>query len=68
VSVNLRCDDENLVLEIANPGSLGEKLTSGSPWSLRERVDEASGSLMLITNDKITTVSITLPLKEERPY
>ena len=68
VSVNLRCDDENLVLEVANPGSLGEKLTSGSPWSLRERVDEASGSLMLITNDKVTTVSITLPLKEERPY
>ena len=67
VSVNLRCDEENLVLEIANPGSMGDKLTSGSPWSLRERVDEASGSLMLITNDNITTVSITLPLKEERP-
>jgi len=66
VSVNLRCDEENLVLEIANPGSMGEQLTSGSPWSLRERVDEASGSLMLITNDNITTVSITLPLKEER--
>jgi signal transduction histidine kinase len=68
VSVCLRCDEENLVLEITNPGSMGEKLASGSPWSLRERVDEASGSLMLITNDKITTVSITLPLKEERPF
>jgi len=66
VSVSLRCDQENLVLEIANPGSMADKLTSGSPWSLRERVDEASGSLMLITNDNVTTVSITLPLKEER--
>jgi len=68
VSIALMCDEENLVLEIANPGSMGEQLTSGSPWSLRERVDEASGSLMLITDDKITTVSITLPLKEERPF
>jgi len=68
VSVKLRSEDENLVLEIVNPGSVGEQLTSGSPWSLRERVDEAGGSLMLITNDNVTTVSITLPLKEERPF
>jgi signal transduction histidine kinase len=68
VSVKLRSEEENLVLEIANPGSVGEQLTSGSPWSLRERVDEAGGSLMLITNDNITTVSICLPLKEERPF
>jgi signal transduction histidine kinase len=67
VSVGLRCEEDNLVLEIANPGSM-EKQSAGAPWSLRERVDEASGSLMLITNDKITTVSITLPLKQERPF
>jgi signal transduction histidine kinase len=69
VLVNLRCEDENLVLEITNPGSIDEQRTSSrSPWSLRERVDEASGSLMLMTHDNRTTVSITLPLKEERPF
>ena len=68
VSVRLKSEEDNLVLEITNPGTMGEQLTSASPWSLRERVDEASGSLMLITNDNVTTVSITLPLKEERPF
>jgi signal transduction histidine kinase len=35
------------------------------PWSLRERVGEANGTLMLATRKTGTDVSITLPLKPE---
>lgn len=68
VRVSLTSEEDDLVLEIANDGSMSARVEKGSPWSLRERVDEANGTLMLATHDNVTTVSIALPLKEERPF
>ena len=65
VRVELSADDNDLRLDIGNDGSGNVKLREGSPWSLRERVDEAEGTLMLASRDTGTSVSITLPLKPE---
>ncbi len=65
VGVQLTADDGDLRLDISNDGSGSERLKEGSPWSLRERVDDANGTLMLATRDTGTSVSITLPLKTE---
>ena len=65
VAVELSAEGQNLRLEIANDGSGTPRLKEGSPWSLRERVDEAEGTLMLSSRDSGTNVSITLPLIPE---
>lgn len=65
VTVQLTADDGDLRLDISNDGSGSARLKDGMPWSLRERVDEANGTLMLATRESGTDVSITLPLKPE---
>lgn len=65
VTIQLTADDGDLRLDISNDGSGSERLKEGTPWSLRERVDEANGTLMLATRETGTDVSITLPLKPE---
>lgn len=68
VTVQLTADDGDLRLDISNDGSGSQRLKEGTPWSLRERVDEANGTLMLATRKTGTDLSITLPLKpENRP-
>jgi signal transduction histidine kinase len=62
----LTVDDNDLRLDISNDGKASERLKEGSPWSLRERVDEANGTLMLASRKVGTIVSITLPLKTEQ--
>jgi signal transduction histidine kinase len=62
VDVRISSDSTNLLLEVVNDGTMQERAAASSPWSLRERVDEANGSLMLASSDNRTTVSITLPL------
>ena len=63
VQVQMTVEDDELLLDISNDGSGNERLKEGTPWSLRERVDEANGTLMLATRSTGTNVSITLPLK-----
>jgi len=65
VNVEMTAEGTELRLDIGNDGSGGERLKKGSPWSLRERVDEANGTLMLASRKTGTNVSITLPLKPE---
>lgn len=65
IAVQLSSEEDQLRLEITNDGAGSVHLKSGSPWSLRERVDDANGTLMLATRDSGTTVSITLPLNPE---
>jgi len=67
VTVQMAAEDSQLRLDINNDGSGGEQLMKGSPWSLRERVDEANGTLMLASRKTGTSVSITLPLSAESP-
>src|SRR3546814_13770480 len=47
VTVQLTADDGDLRLDISNDGSGSQRLKEGTPWSLRERVDEANGTLTL---------------------
>lgn len=65
VQVSLSADGNDLRLDIGDDGSGNLKIGEGKPWSLRERVDEAEGTLMLATRDTGTSVSITLPLRSE---
>lgn len=65
VEVHITTEGSDLRLDISNDGSGGAKLKSGQPWSLRERVDEANGTLMLASCNTGTSVSITLPLGSE---
>jgi signal transduction histidine kinase len=65
ITVLLTADDGDLRLDISNDGSGNQRLKDGTPWSLRQRVDEANGTLMLATRKTGTDVSITLPLRPE---
>jgi signal transduction histidine kinase len=65
VEVELGIDDDLLRLEISDNGS--GFLPSGDPdqvqpWSLKERVDRAHGSLSLFSEPGATNLLITLPL------
>lgn len=62
VRVQMAAEDSELRLDISDDGSAPTPLKQGSPWSLRERVDEANGTLMLASRETGTSVSITLPL------
>ena len=65
VRVELTAEESDLRLDISNDGLGNERLKEGNPWSLRERVDEANGTLMLAARETGTSVSITLPLEPE---
>ena len=67
VRVAISAEDSSLLLEVANDGAAGERLVEDMPWSLRERVDEANGTLMFASRDGTTTVSVTLPLSGQAP-
>ena len=64
ISVELAVDEECLKLDVIDNGK-GFAANGGSPlqpWSLKERVDRARGSLMLVSEPGRTDVSISLPL------
>lgn len=68
VDVSLALDNGELQLEVSDNGSGFVKPAGGGllePWSLKERVDRANGSLMLVSVPGRTTVSIALPLKAQ---
>jgi signal transduction histidine kinase len=65
VRVQMAAEESQLRLDISDDGNATAPLKEGSPWSLRERVDEANGTLMLASRDTGTSVSITLPLNGE---
>ncbi|HET7574991.1 MAG TPA: histidine kinase [Sphingomicrobium sp.] len=65
ITVQLTAGDGDLRLDISNDGGGSERLKEGTPWSLRERVDEANGTLMLATRETGTQICITLPLEPE---
>ena len=62
IRVAISAEDSSLLLEVANEAADGESLVDDMPRSLRERVDEANGTLMFASRDGTTTVSVTLPL------
>jgi signal transduction histidine kinase len=64
VSVELAVDEDSLKLDVIDNGK-GFAANGNSPvepWSLKERVDRARGSLMLVSEPGRTDVSISLPL------
>jgi signal transduction histidine kinase len=65
INVHMSAEQLNLRLDISNDGNGKVRLKEGHPWSLRERVDEANGTLMLASRKTGTNVSITLPLMPE---
>jgi signal transduction histidine kinase len=64
VSVELAVGEDSLQLDVIDNGkgftANGSALPE--PWSLKERVDRAHGSLMLVSEPGRTDVSISLPL------
>jgi signal transduction histidine kinase len=64
IEVALEVNDNRLLLEVADDGS-GFPPSNGTtvePWSLKERVERANGSLRLASVPGATNISISLPL------
>jgi signal transduction histidine kinase len=63
IEVGLSVDDDRLQLSVADNGS-GFSQANGAtePWSLKERVDRAHGSIRLVSSPGSTNVLISLPL------
>jgi signal transduction histidine kinase len=64
IDVALDVNDNNLLLDVADDGS-GFPPSDGKsvePWSLKERVERANGSLRLVSAPGLTNISISLPL------
>jgi signal transduction histidine kinase len=61
VNIEFGTDYSGLRLDITNDASTGVQPNEGSPWSLRERVDEAGGTFSLVSDETGTCVSISLP-------
>jgi signal transduction histidine kinase len=65
IDVNLGVEEDQLRLEVKDNGSGFLPANGGSlvaPWSLKERVDRAQGSLSLYSEPGCTNIVITLPL------
>jgi signal transduction histidine kinase len=65
VDVAIRAAQDQLALEVKDDGSGFGPATGGKliePWSLKERVDRARGSLSLVSEPGCTNLLITLPL------
>jgi signal transduction histidine kinase len=65
VEARLAVKDGQLRLEITDNGRgfpAGSELDGAAPWSLKERVERAHGTLSLLSKPGATNVSITLPL------
>jgi signal transduction histidine kinase len=63
IDVGLAVEENRLELSVADNGS-GFSLANGAtePWSLKERVDRAHGSLQLVSSPGSTNILISLPL------
>ena len=65
VEVGVGVDEDRLRIEVTDNGSGFLPVNGGSPvqpWSLKERVDRAHGSLSLFSKPGCTNLVITLPL------
>jgi signal transduction histidine kinase len=66
VDVELGVDEDQLCLRVTDNGT-GFLTANGrshvQPWSLKERVDRAQGSLSLRSEPGSTNILITLPLR-----
>jgi signal transduction histidine kinase len=65
VDVSIAVDGDQLRFDVRDNGSGFATRNGGSPvepWSLRERVDRANGSLLLVSRRGRTDISISLPL------
>ena len=64
VDVDVDVDDDHLRMQVTDNGSgfAPPNGTSVEPWSLKERVDQAHGSLSLYSEPGRTNIVITLPL------
>jgi signal transduction histidine kinase len=63
IDVGLSLDDDLLQLSVADNGrGFGPAEPTTEPWSLKERVERAHGSLRLVSSPGSTNVYISLPL------
>jgi signal transduction histidine kinase len=66
INVSLHSEGELIELTIADDGvTAGPGLESG-PWSIRERVQEAGGSVSTSSDERGTKLSVQLPLVKDR--
>ena len=63
IDVGLSIDDGRLQLNVADNGSgFAQSKDAAEPWSLKERVERAHGSIRLVSSPGSTNVFISLPL------
>ncbi len=63
IEVGLALDDSRLELKVADNGrGFAQRDAATQPWSLKERVERAHGSIRLVSSPGSTNVLISLPL------
>lgn len=65
IDVGLAVEDNQLQLRVADNGSgfpKGKGVAAAEPWSLKERVERAHGSIRLVSEPGSTNILISLPL------
>jgi signal transduction histidine kinase len=62
VDVGLAVEDNQLRLRVADNGSGFTNAYGAKPWSLKERVERANGSIHLVSEPGSTNIIISLPL------
>jgi signal transduction histidine kinase len=63
IEVGLEVDDSRLQLSVADNGSgFPQTKAAAQPWSLKDRVERAHGSIRLVSSPGSTNVLISLPL------
>jgi signal transduction histidine kinase len=62
VDVGLAVEENRLELSVADNGSGFADESAAEPWSLKERVERANGSIRLVSAPGSTNIHISLPL------
>ena len=63
IDVGLAVENDRLQVSVADNGSgFPDCETAAEPWSLKERVERANGSIQLVSQPGSTNILISLPL------
>jgi|tagenome__1003787_1003787.scaffolds.fasta_scaffold20943151_2 signal transduction histidine kinase len=66
IDVTLRSEGELILLTITDDGASAGPGPESGPWSIRERVQEADGSVSMTSDEHGTKLSVQFPLVKDR--
>lgn len=66
VEINLASEENLVLLTVADDGKWENAAPAAGPWSIRERVEDAGGSVAIRTARRGTKLSVQFPITKER--